>query len=152
MSYRENRGAEIDWARGPNGRYIPVDPEPVFVIEGEGTERFYDDELGMIASRRAKPEEARTRETKIKTLLAVVQSEAVKGTCEIWGFGSIFVGEFRFFVRNIGRVGRAEALMDIAICATNFIIYIKKTTEKRIYLKKEDEYAGNGSDSTQTRA
>jgi len=51
---------------------------------------------------------------------------------EIWDFGSIFAGEFRFFVRNTGHVRRAGVLMGSAICATNFIIYTRKTTEKRI--------------------
>ncbi len=65
-------GAEIGWMRTEEGRYFPVDPEPVFVIEGEGTERFYDDELGMIVGRPAEPEEVQTREAKINTPVAFV--------------------------------------------------------------------------------
>ena len=51
MSVCKNCGQEIDWVRKEDGRYIPVDPEPVFVIEGEGSERFYDEELGEITGK-----------------------------------------------------------------------------------------------------
>ena len=40
MSRCKNCGAEIDWIHTGEGSYIPVDPEPVFVIEGEGDEPF----------------------------------------------------------------------------------------------------------------
>ena len=53
MSVCKDCGAEIDWVRTDSGRYIPVDLEPVFVIEGEGTERFYDEELGELTGRPA---------------------------------------------------------------------------------------------------
>lgn len=72
MSYCKDCGAEIDWLRTEDGRYIPVDPEPVFVIEGEGTDRFYDDEMGAITGRLARPEEVRTKEEKINTPIAFV--------------------------------------------------------------------------------
>lgn len=54
MSVCRDCGAEIDWVRTEEGRYIPVDPEPVFVIEGEGNECFYDEELGVITGRPAR--------------------------------------------------------------------------------------------------
>lgn len=69
MSICRNCGAEIDWIRKPDGGYIPVDPEPVFVIEGEGDEHFYDDELGVLTGRPARPEEVQTLEEKINTPL-----------------------------------------------------------------------------------
>lgn len=37
--------------------YIPVDPEPVLVIEGEGDERFYSEEEGVLVGRQARFEE-----------------------------------------------------------------------------------------------
>lgn len=37
---------------------MPVDPEPVFIIEGEGKDRFVTDEGAVIVGRRARPEEA----------------------------------------------------------------------------------------------
>lgn len=72
MSHCKDCGAEIDWMRTEEGRYIPVDPEPVFVIEGEGDEHFYDDELGVITGRLARPEEVQTREQKINALVGYV--------------------------------------------------------------------------------
>ncbi len=72
MSYCKNCGEEIDWMRTEEGRYIPVDPEPVFFIEGEGTERFYDEEQGVFTGRRARPEEVQTREQKLNTPLGFV--------------------------------------------------------------------------------
>ncbi len=67
MSYCKSCGAEIDWMRTEEGRYIPVDPEPVFVIEGEGQERFYTEEEGALAGRLARPEEVQTLEQKANT-------------------------------------------------------------------------------------
>ena len=72
MSVCRDCEAEIDWMRKPGGGYIPVDPEPVFVIEDEGDERFYDDELGEITGRLARPEEVQTREQKINALVGYV--------------------------------------------------------------------------------
>ncbi len=72
MSYCKSCGAEIDWMRKPDGGYIPVDPEPVFVIEGEGQERFYTEEEGVLAGRLARPEEVQTREQKMNTPLGFV--------------------------------------------------------------------------------
>jgi len=53
--------------RTEEGRYIPVDPDPVFVIEGEGQERFYTEEEGVLAGRRATPEEVQTLAQKCNT-------------------------------------------------------------------------------------
>ena len=72
MSQCKNCGAEIDWMRGPKGLCIPVDPEPEFVVEGGGDERFYTEEEGVLTGRRARPEEVRTREAKINTPLGFV--------------------------------------------------------------------------------
>ena len=36
MSVCKDCGREIDWMRTEEGRYIPVDPAPEFVIEGDG--------------------------------------------------------------------------------------------------------------------
>lgn len=58
--------------RTEEGRYIPVDPEPEFVIEGGGEERFYTEEEGVLTRRRATPEEVQTREAKINTPLGFV--------------------------------------------------------------------------------
>lgn len=69
-------GAEIEWMRTEDGRYIPVDPEPVFVVEGEGDEHFYDEELGALTGRQARPEEMQTREAKINTPLGFVPQKA----------------------------------------------------------------------------
>ena len=78
MSQCRDCGAGIDWMRTEEGRYIPVDPEPVFVIEGDGDEHFYDDELGEITGRLARPEEVQTREQKINALVGYVPPW---GTC-----------------------------------------------------------------------
>ncbi len=72
MSYCKSCGAEIDWMRTEEGHYIPVDPDPVFVIEGEGQEQFYTEEEGVLAGRLARPEEVQTREQKMNTPLGFV--------------------------------------------------------------------------------
>ena len=72
MSVCRNCGAEIDWMRKPDGGCIPVDPEPVFVIEGEGAEQFYTEEEGVLTGREAAPGEVRTLEEKINTPLGFV--------------------------------------------------------------------------------
>ena len=72
MSCCRDCGAEIDWMRTEEGRYIPVDQEPVFVIEGDGAEDFYTEEEGVIIGRRARREEVQTREAKINTPLGFV--------------------------------------------------------------------------------
>lgn len=51
-------GAAVEWIRTPEGRTIPVDQDPVFVVEGDGTERFYlEDMAEPITGRVAAPEE-----------------------------------------------------------------------------------------------
>lgn len=49
----------IDWIRTAAGRSMPVDPEPIFVIEGGGSDRFVTDEGEIVTGRRALPEEER---------------------------------------------------------------------------------------------
>lgn len=72
MSYCKNCGAEIEWLQKPDGRYIPVDPEIEFIIEGEGTERFYAENGTVLVGRLARPEEAQTRKVKINAPLGCV--------------------------------------------------------------------------------
>lgn len=72
MSVCKDCGREIDWMQTEEGRYIPVDPEPVFVIEGEGRDRFYTEEEGELTGRSARPEEVQTKEEKINTPLGFV--------------------------------------------------------------------------------
>lgn len=57
MSRCRGCGAAIEWIQTPEGRYMPIDPEPVFVIEDDGKDRFVTDEGGVILGRRARPEE-----------------------------------------------------------------------------------------------
>ena len=59
MSVCKGCGAPLEWIRTEAGRTMPVDPEPVFVIEGEGRDRFITDEGEVITGRRALPEEER---------------------------------------------------------------------------------------------
>ncbi len=72
MSYCKRCGAEIDWTRKRDGGYIPVDPEPAFVIEGEGQDIFFDEEGNELTGRAAGPGEIQTREQKINTPLGFV--------------------------------------------------------------------------------
>lgn len=57
MSICKGCGAPLEWIRTTEGRNMPVDPEPVFVIEGEGRDRFVTDAGEVISGRRALPEE-----------------------------------------------------------------------------------------------
>ena len=59
MSLCRGCGAPLEWIRTTEGRSMPVDPEPVFVIEGQGTDSFITDEGEVITGRRARPEEER---------------------------------------------------------------------------------------------
>lgn len=67
MTFCKYCGKEIDWTRTKDGKYIPLDPNPVFIIEGEGVDRFYTDEEGVIIGRLAREEEVQTIEQKINT-------------------------------------------------------------------------------------
>ena len=57
MSRCRGCGAPIEWITTAAGRSMPVDPEPVFIIEGAGSDRFVTDEGEVVAGRRALPEE-----------------------------------------------------------------------------------------------
>lgn len=57
MSTCKGCGAPIDWIQTTVGRYMSVDPEPVFIIEGGGLDRFVTDEGEVLPGRRALPEE-----------------------------------------------------------------------------------------------
>lgn len=46
----------IDWIRTKAGRNMPVNPEPVLVVEGGGNEHFVTDEGEVITGRIARPE------------------------------------------------------------------------------------------------
>ena len=72
MSACKDCGREIDWLQTAEGRYIPVDPEPEFVIEGDGDEHFYTEEEGVLSGRLARRSEVQTREAKINTPLGFV--------------------------------------------------------------------------------
>lgn len=58
MSLCKYCGAAIDWLHGPDGRNVPVDFDPVFVVEGDGSNLFYiEDGAPPITGRLARPEE-----------------------------------------------------------------------------------------------
>ena len=57
MSACRGCGCPIDWIRTTAGRNMPVDPEPVFVVEGGGNDRFVTDEGEAITGRVDRPEE-----------------------------------------------------------------------------------------------
>ncbi len=59
MSTCKGCGAPIDWITTKEGKYMPVDPEPVFIIEGDGSDRFVTDEGEVLLGRRALPAEER---------------------------------------------------------------------------------------------
>lgn len=59
MSECRGCGARIDWVRTAAGKNMPVDHEPVQVIEGDGKERFVTAEGAVITGRRARPDEER---------------------------------------------------------------------------------------------
>lgn len=52
-------GQEIDWIAIAAARPVPVDPDPVFVIEGDGLEEFVDDMGAAITGRQARRSEER---------------------------------------------------------------------------------------------
>lgn len=47
-------GQEIDWITSLEGKPVPVDPDPVFVIEDGGLDTFLDDMGATITGRRAR--------------------------------------------------------------------------------------------------
>lgn len=58
MSLCKYCGAPIEWIRTQEGKTIPVDQDPVFVVEGDGKAEFYlEDMAEPITGREAKPEE-----------------------------------------------------------------------------------------------
>ena len=59
MAHCKFCGQEIDWITSLEGKQVPVDPDPVFVIEGNGPEAFLDDMGATITGRMARPEEER---------------------------------------------------------------------------------------------
>lgn len=50
-------GAPMEWITTKAGKHIPVDPEPVQVIEGDGRDTFVTDEGDIITGRIAEPDE-----------------------------------------------------------------------------------------------
>ncbi len=46
-------GQEIDWITSPEGKPVPVDPDPVFVIEDGNPDTFLDDMGATITGRQA---------------------------------------------------------------------------------------------------
>lgn len=52
-------GQVIDWITSLEGKQVPVDPDPVFVIEDGGPDTFLDDMGATITGRQAGPEEER---------------------------------------------------------------------------------------------
>lgn len=72
MSVCKGCGREIDWIRTAAGKSMPIDPEPVFVIEGDGKDLFFTDEGGTLKGRAARPDEVTTREAKLETPLGFI--------------------------------------------------------------------------------
>ena len=72
MSVCKGCGREIDWIRTAAGKSMPIDPEPVFVIEGDGKDLFFTDEGGTLKGRAARSDEVTTREAKLETPLGFV--------------------------------------------------------------------------------
>lgn len=57
MSLCKGCGAAITWITTKAGKNMPVDPDPVMVIEGDGRDKFITDEGDVIVGRLATPEE-----------------------------------------------------------------------------------------------
>jgi hypothetical protein len=60
MSVCKGCGRQIDWIRTAAGKSMPIDPEPVFVIEGDGKDLFFTDEGDTLKGRAARPDEVTT--------------------------------------------------------------------------------------------
>ena len=50
-------GQQIDWITAAGEKQVPVDPYPVFVMEGRGWEVFFDDMGETVVGRQAMQEE-----------------------------------------------------------------------------------------------
>lgn len=102
MSVCKGCRRQIDWIRTAAGKSMPIDPDPVFVIEGDGKDLFFTDELekmfelfpekecpninsafrklhanlmfrgDTLKGRAARPDEVATREAKLETPLGFV--------------------------------------------------------------------------------
>ncbi len=72
MSVCKGCGRQIDWIRTAAGKLMPIDPEPVFVIEGDGKDLFFTDEGGTLKGREARPDEVATREAKLEAAVGFV--------------------------------------------------------------------------------
>lgn len=57
MSLCRGCGAPLEWIKTAAGKSMPVNPEPVFVIEGDGPDSFITDEGEVIRGRAARQEE-----------------------------------------------------------------------------------------------
>lgn len=60
MSTCRGCGAPLEWIRTAAGRSMPVDPKPVFIVEGDGPDSFITDEGEVIRGRAARPAEERS--------------------------------------------------------------------------------------------
>ena len=57
MNICKRCGAHIEWITAADSSLVPVHEEPVFVLEGAGTERFLTDEGNVITGRPARRDE-----------------------------------------------------------------------------------------------
>ena len=57
MSTCKACGTLIEWVQTTTGKWMPLDPDPVHVIEGVGTDRFVTEEGQVITGRLARLEE-----------------------------------------------------------------------------------------------
>ena len=81
MSVCRGCGAPINWIKTTEGRNMPIDPEPVLIIEGGGTDRFVTDEGAVVLGRVARPDEAgprRQRERKCNRMEAQVMTSKMQ--------------------------------------------------------------------------
>lgn len=76
MSFCKLCGEEIDFIRVKD-KVVPVNPEPVFVMEGGGEERFLTDEGEELMGRAAADDEVETKEQKFSTPLGFVPHRRV---------------------------------------------------------------------------
>lgn len=64
MSICKGCGASIDWIRTKAGKSMPVDPEPQFIITGEGRQKFVTEDGEVLTGRPAAPGET-TKDTEV---------------------------------------------------------------------------------------